>query len=37
MAWASHDLRAPITSLQAMLEAIEDGVVEPGYYLERPC
>ncbi len=34
VAWASHDLRAPITSLQAMLEAIEDGVVEPAYYLE---
>ena len=24
VAWASHDLRAPIASLQAMLEAIED-------------
>ena len=34
VAWASHDLRAPITSLQAMLEAIEDGVVEPQHYLE---
>jgi signal transduction histidine kinase len=34
VAWASHDLRAPITSLQAMLEAIEDGIVEPGHYLE---
>jgi signal transduction histidine kinase len=34
VAWASHDLRAPVTSLQAMLEAIEDGVVEPGHYLE---
>ncbi len=34
VAWASHDLRAPITSLQAMLEAIDDGVVEPEHYLE---
>ncbi len=33
VAWASHDLRAPITSLRAMLEAIEDGVVEPLHYL----
>ncbi len=33
VAWASHDLRAPITSLQAMLEAIEDRVVEPEHYL----
>ena len=34
LAWASHDLRAPITSLQAVLEAIEDGVVEPEHYVE---
>jgi signal transduction histidine kinase len=34
LAWASHDLRAPITSLQAMLEAIEDQVVEPEHYLD---
>jgi signal transduction histidine kinase len=33
VAWASHDLRAPVTSLRAMLEAMEDGVVEPGHYL----
>jgi signal transduction histidine kinase len=33
VAWASHDLRAPVTSLQAMLEAVEDGVVEPERYL----
>jgi signal transduction histidine kinase len=33
VAWASHDLRAPITSLQAMLEAIDDNVVEPEHYL----
>jgi signal transduction histidine kinase len=34
VAWASHDLRAPITSLQAMLEAMADGVVEPQHYFE---
>jgi len=34
VAWASHDLRAPITSLQAMLEAIDDGVIESGHYLD---
>jgi signal transduction histidine kinase len=29
VAWASHDLRTPITSLKAMLEAVEDGVARP--------
>ena len=33
VAWASHDLRAPIASLQAMLEAIEDGLVPAENYL----
>jgi two-component system, OmpR family, sensor histidine kinase SaeS len=33
VAWASHDLRAPVSSLKAMLEAIEDGVAEPEHYL----
>jgi signal transduction histidine kinase len=33
VAWASHDLRTPIASLQAMIEAIEDGLAEPGHYL----
>jgi signal transduction histidine kinase len=33
VAWASHDLRTPIASLQAMIEAIEDGLVEPDHYL----
>jgi signal transduction histidine kinase len=32
VAWASHDLRTPIASLQAMLEAVEDGVAEPERY-----
>jgi signal transduction histidine kinase len=33
VAWASHDLRTPLASLQAMLEATEDGLVEPEHYL----
>jgi signal transduction histidine kinase len=33
VAWASHDLRAPIASMQAMLEAIEDGLASPEDYL----
>jgi signal transduction histidine kinase len=33
VAWASHDLRAPIASMQAMLEAIEDGLVSAEDYL----
>ena len=33
VAWASHDLRTPLAALQAMLEAIEDGLVEPQEYL----
>ena len=33
VAWASHDLRAPITSLQATLEAAEDGVIDLDDYL----
>ncbi len=33
VAWASHDLRTPIAAMQAMLEAIEDGLVEPEHYL----
>jgi two-component system, OmpR family, sensor histidine kinase SaeS len=31
--WASHDLRTPIGSLRAMLEAVEDGLAEPEEYL----
>ena len=31
--WASHDLRTPIASMQAMLEAIEDGLATPAEYL----
>jgi signal transduction histidine kinase len=33
VAWASHDLRAPIASMQAMLEAIEDGLATSEDYL----
>jgi len=33
VAWASHDLRAPIASMQAMLEAIEDGLASTEDYL----
>jgi signal transduction histidine kinase len=30
---ASHDLRTPVASITAMLEAIEDGLAEPAEYL----
>jgi signal transduction histidine kinase len=33
VAWASHDLRTPIASMQAMLEAIEDRLAAPEDYL----
>ena len=33
VAWASHDLRTPLASMRAMLEAIEDGVAEADEYL----
>ena len=33
VAWASHDLRTPLASIQAMLEALEDGLAEPEQYL----
>ena len=34
VAWASHDLRTPLASLRAMLEALEDDLAEPAEYLE---
>jgi len=34
VAWVSHDLRAPVASLQAMMEAEQDGVVPAHHYLE---
>jgi len=33
VAWASHDLRTPLANMQAMLEAIEDGLARPDDYL----
>jgi len=33
VAWASHDLRTPLASLRAMVEALEDGLAEPHEYL----
>jgi signal transduction histidine kinase len=33
VAWASHDLRTPIASLRAMVEALEDGLAAPQEYL----
>jgi signal transduction histidine kinase len=33
VAWASHDLRTPLASIQAMLEAIEDGLASTEDYL----
>ena len=33
VAWASHDLRTPIASMQAMIEALEDGLATPEDYL----
>jgi signal transduction histidine kinase len=31
--WASHDLRTPLASIRAMLEAIEDDLATPDHYL----
>src|SRR5262249_11885644 len=33
VASASHDLRTPLASMQAMIEALEDGLAEPADYL----
>jgi signal transduction histidine kinase len=33
VAWASHDLRAPLANMQAMLEALEDGLAGADEYL----
>ena len=33
VAWASHDLRTPLASLRAMVEALEDGLADPQEYL----
>jgi signal transduction histidine kinase len=33
VAWASHDLRTPLANMQAMLEAVEDGLASADDYL----
>ena len=33
VAWASHDLRTPLANMQAMLEAVEDGLAGPEEYV----
>jgi signal transduction histidine kinase len=33
VAWASHDLRTPLASMRAMIEAIDDGLAEPAEYM----
>jgi signal transduction histidine kinase len=33
VAWASHDLRAPLANMQAMLEAVDDGLATTDDYL----
>jgi signal transduction histidine kinase len=33
VAWASHDLRSPLANMQAMLEALEDGLATPDEYV----
>jgi signal transduction histidine kinase len=32
VAWASHDLRTPLTNIQSMLEAVDDGLARPEEY-----
>ena len=34
VAWASHDLRTPLSAIRAMIEAVEDGVARPEQYTQ---
>jgi signal transduction histidine kinase len=34
VAWASHDLRTPLSAIRAMIEAIEDGLATPDQYVQ---
>jgi signal transduction histidine kinase len=34
VAWSSHDLRTPLAAIQAMLEAVEDGIATPEQYAQ---
>ena len=33
VAWASHDLRTPLASMRAMIEAVDDGLAAPEEYM----
>ncbi len=35
VAWASHDLRTPLTSLRVMIDALRDGVVDDSETVSR--
>ena len=35
VSWTTHDLRTPLTSMRAMIEAIQDGVVEDPDVIQR--
>ena len=35
VSWTTHDLRTPLTSMRAMIEAIQDGIVEDPQVIKR--
>lgn len=35
VSWTTHDLRTPLTSMRAMIEAIQDGIVEDPEMIQR--